>query len=191
MPSPFSRHSLWPLKLFVLLFMMLAMRTAFAANSDNTVHIDGAVAQPSNWSAALLGKAFASDMQTVQYTSKGQKHSAKCVALVALLKAAGVQTELKMDPKADPKSKNYPLRLVVMVAGRDGYTAAFSLGELLPEIGHEEVWLAVEVDGKALAGDDGPARLIVPGDDKPARNVREVGTITIIDGAKAATTQPG
>jgi DMSO/TMAO reductase YedYZ molybdopterin-dependent catalytic subunit len=129
-------------------------------------------------------------MRTVQCTSQGGQHSAKCVALVTLLKAAGVQTELKMDPKADPKVKNYPLRFVVMVAGRDGYTAAFSLGELMPEVGNEAVWLAVEVDGKPLADADGPARLIVPGDDKPARNVHAVGTITIVDGAKA-TTQPG
>ena len=176
---------------FFVAIALICSRTAMAADPGSAIRIGGAGVQSSEWTSARLEKEFAADMHTVQYTSHGQQHSAKCVGLVTLLKAAGVQTELKMDPKADPKTKNYPLRLVVMVAGRDGYTAAFSLGELMPEVGHEDVWLAVEVDGKALAGDDGPARLIVPGDDKPARNVRAVGTITIVDGAKAATTQAG
>jgi DMSO/TMAO reductase YedYZ molybdopterin-dependent catalytic subunit len=170
--------------------VITAASTPLSAEPEKTIHVSGVVAQPSDWSEARLEKEFAADMRTVQYTSHGGQHSAKCVALVTLLKAAGVQTELKMDPKADPKVKNYPLRFVVMVAGRDGYTAAFSLGELMPEVGNEAVWLAVEVDGKPLADADGPARLIVPGDDKPARNVHAVGTITIVDGAKA-TTQPG
>jgi DMSO/TMAO reductase YedYZ molybdopterin-dependent catalytic subunit len=175
----------------VLFGFLAATPVVFAGERPHALHVDGQVAQPSDWPSSRLEKNFAADMQTVPYTSHGQQHSAKCVALVTLLKAAGVQTELKMDPKADPKAKNYPLRFVVLVAGRDGYSTAFSLGELMPEVGHAAVWLAVEVDGKPLAGDDGPARLIVPADGKPARNVHGVGTITIIDTTKAATTQPG
>jgi DMSO/TMAO reductase YedYZ molybdopterin-dependent catalytic subunit len=193
MTMPSARFSRSPRRfgLLLLLFAVLATPMALAADADNVIRVGGQVAQASDWTAARLEKELATDMQTVQFTSHGQQHAAKCVSLLDLLKAAGVETDLKMGPKVDPKEKNYALRLMVIVAGRDGYTAAFSLGELLPDVGHEDAWLAVEVDGKALGDADGPARLIVPGDAKPARWVRGVGTISIVDGAKAATTQPG
>lgn len=90
-----------------------------------------------------------------------------------------------MDPAADPKDKNFPLRLVVVVTGRDGYVAAFSLAELLTDVGNTDAWLALDLDGKPLPQAHGPAKLIVPADQKPARWVRGIGTIWILDGAAA------
>jgi hypothetical protein len=98
-----------------------------------------------------------------------------------------VPVALKMDPSADPKLKNHNLRLAVVVEGADGYTATFSLGELMPEIGGKEAWLALDEDGKPLP--QRLVKLVVPADQKPARWVRDVVSITIVD-PTAAITRP-
>jgi hypothetical protein len=94
-----------------------------------------------------------------------------------------------MDPKADPHVKNYNLRLVVVIEGGDGYITTFSVAELLPEIGGREAWLVFDEDGKPLPERDGALKVIVPADQKPARWVRDVTCITVVNPA-AATTQP-
>jgi DMSO/TMAO reductase YedYZ molybdopterin-dependent catalytic subunit len=109
------------------------------------------------------------------------------VALLSILKAAGVQTELNMGAKTDPKGKNDALRFAIVLHGRDGYVTVFSLGELLPDIGNKDAWVALDVDGKALPENEGPVRLIVPQDQMPARGVHELAEITVVNEAEAAT----
>jgi DMSO/TMAO reductase YedYZ molybdopterin-dependent catalytic subunit len=92
-----------------------------------------------------------------------------------------------MDPKADPKTKNSQLRLVVIVEARDGYTVAFSLAELLADVGNRPVWLSLELDGQPLSERDGPIRLIVPEDQKPARWVHSVKSISMVDESRPTT----
>jgi hypothetical protein len=62
------------------------------------------------------------------------------------------------------------------VTGRDGYQIAFSVGEIHPEFGNTPMMIATEVDGKPFA--DG-LRIIVPGDKRGARNVRQVVKIEL------------
>jgi Oxidoreductase molybdopterin binding domain len=112
------------------------------------------------------------------------------VALLSVLQDAGIDTVLKMDPKIDPKIKNYNLRLVVVIHGTDGYTTTFSLAELLPDIGNREAWLALDEDGQALSAKEGPVKLIVPSDAKPGRWVRALDSITVLDPTSAATSRP-
>jgi hypothetical protein len=71
---------------------------------------------------------------------------------------------------------NAELRRTFDVAGSDGYVIAFSVGELAANFGDTPAMIALKVDGKPL----GPAnlRLIVPGDKRGARNVRDVASIT-------------
>lgn len=53
---------------------------------------------------------------------------------------------------------------VVLVAARDGYTVAFSIGELLMHRGDPRVFLVAETAQGPLADNQGPVRLIVLGD---------------------------
>jgi hypothetical protein len=149
--------------------------------ATGAIHISGAVAQPSDWTADQLKTQFASQIQSIDYESHGQKHTANAVPLVALLKSAGVSTDLKEDPKADPKTKNAGLRLVVIVRGTDGYTVALSLADILPAIGNQPAWLALDVDGAPLRSNEIPAKLILPSDAKPGRWVRGIASISILD----------
>jgi len=184
------RHRYEHVCVAILIAIVLASATtAFSAESELAVHVGGEVSKPGDWTVSRIQGELASEIKSVQYASKGQSHTSNCVSLLSILKAAGVQTELKMDPKADPKLKNYELRLAVVVEGRDGYVATFSLAELLADVGNRPVWLALDVDGQPLELRDEPMKLIVPEDQKPARWVHAIQTITVINAA-SPTTQP-
>ena len=75
----------------------------------------------------------------------------------------------------------------VRITASDGYQVVFSAGELDPAFGNTQVILAEQKDGQPLTT-DGPYRLVVPGDKRAARWVRNVATIEVID---ASTRPPG
>lgn len=173
---------------------LAAVLILFAAAADPRpadVSVTGpGAAKPGHWSVERIKADFAAEVKEVSYVSHGRKQTSHAVPLLSLLKAAGVPTGVGTDPKADPKVKNRALRLAVTCASDDGYAATFSLGELLAEGGDRAVWVAVDADGKPLAGRDVPVKLIVPDDNKPGRWVHGVTTITVVDPTAAATTQP-
>ncbi len=69
---------------------------------------------------------------------------------------------------------------VVLVRARDGYQVVLSLGELDPSVhAGAKVILADRADGEPLDDHDGPFRLVVEGDAKPARSERQVADITL------------
>ncbi len=53
---------------------------------------------------------------------------------------------------------------VVLAVGRDGYTVAFSVGELLAARSNPKVYLVSDKDGEPLPENEGPVRLVVYGD---------------------------
>jgi len=71
---------------------------------------------------------------------------------------------------------NAELAQVFVVRGRDGYRIAFSVGEIHPDFGKAPMMVATEVDGKPFADS---LRVIVPGDTRGARNVRDVVAIEL------------
>lgn len=103
----------------------------------------------------------------------GRKLSCEGVALHELLRASGAM------PAAPLRGAD--LARVVVVRARDGYRAAFSLAELDPSLGNRQVVLSRRCDRAALAADDGPWRLIAPGESRPARWVRQVESIRVVD----------
>lgn len=71
------------------------------------------------------------------------------------------------------------LSQVVVVRARDGYEVAFSLGELDLTLGAQPAIVATRCNGAALEAGDGPFRLILPADKRPARSVRMVTGISL------------
>jgi hypothetical protein len=148
------------------------------------LRVIGSVEKPQEWSAQQVREQFAKDVRAVSYMSRGQKVESKCVPMYALLKAAGAEVDLKMGAGTEPGKKNHALRLAVVVVSRDGYTAVFSLAELLPEVGARQVWLALDADGKPFSEGEGHMRLISPDDKNLSRWVRDVTTIQVVDASK-------
>jgi hypothetical protein len=141
--------------------------------SNEVIHVGGAVGKPTDWTAAKLRETFAGQLKKVEYTAKGQKHSSTCVPLLAIVQAA--------EPVADPKHKNFAMRLAVVVAAGDGYAVTFGMGELMPDVGNRAAWLALDTDGQALSGREAPAKLVVPSDGKPSRAVWGITRIDVVD----------
>ena len=72
------------------------------------------------------------------------------------------------------------LTRAVLVEASDGYRVAFTLGELDPLLGAAPVVLADRCNGKLLSGEDGPFRLAIEGDQRGARSVRQVVSLTLV-----------
>lgn len=68
----------------------------------------------------------------------------------------------------------------VVVAGSDGYRVVFGLAETDPGVRKDAIILADRVDGAAIAAKDGPYRLVVEDDVRPARSVRMVTSVSVV-----------
>jgi hypothetical protein len=91
--------------------------------------------------------------------------------LVELLKAAGV--------KFGQDLRGPALATYLVVEAADGYRAVFALPELDPAFTDRVVLLADQRDGKPLGGNAGPLRVIVPGEKRHARWVRQVKSLKV------------
>jgi hypothetical protein len=73
------------------------------------------------------------------------------------------------------------MSLCVVAEGSDGYRAAFSLAELDLDFANESALVADTADGKDLGPDQGPLRMIVPGDKRQGRWVRLLKSLSIVN----------
>ncbi len=77
----------------------------------------------------------------------------------------------------DPQHPKTAVREFVVITGSDGYAGVVAAGEIAPEFENKKIILATAKDGKGLgAGHD---RLIVPGDQRGGRSVRDIVSITV------------
>jgi hypothetical protein len=99
------------------------------------------------------------------------------VKLEDVLTRAGVSLDKPLRGRA--------LASFVRVTAADQYQVVFGLADLDPTLGNTPVLLVDMRDGKPL-DKDGPVRLLVPGDKRPARWVRNVISIEVVDGGTTA-----
>jgi hypothetical protein len=116
-------------------------------------------------------------MLTVEFPAghKGTPGKAEVsgVPLRALLTLAGV-----------PEGRDFHgpwLRRVAVVEASDGYKVVYALAELDPGYSADPVLLADRRDGQPYSSEEGPLRLVAPGDRHPARWVRQVVRITVLE----------
>lgn len=162
---------------------LLLTQVAAAGPEPTSAHVvvAGAVEVPGDWTVERIRKDLAAEVREVSFSVEGKPEvtkKARCVSLLALVQAA--------KPKIDPAIKGHRLAFVVAVRGRDGYTTTFSLGELLPEYGRRDVWVALDLDGAALEPELAPVEILVPADERRSRWVRGVASVTVIDTTQLA-----
>jgi hypothetical protein len=87
------------------------------------------------------------------------------VPLVDILAKAGVPVGSDLRGSA--------MALYLVVEASDGYRAAFALAELDPAFTDRVILLADRRDGQPLSARDGPLQIVVPGEKKHARWVRQ------------------
>lgn len=73
------------------------------------------------------------------------------------------------------------LRRVVIFVAADGYSALIALSDLDATIGGRRVVLVDREDARPLSAEYGPRRIIVEGDQRPTRWVRQVVRLEVVD----------
>ena len=108
--------------------------------------------------------------RTVEVADHGVQHRYTGPLLLDVARAGGFSTTA---------IRGRELARPVSVAGSDGYTVTFGLGELDPETDPDLVILAIDEDGQPIGAERGPLRLVVSRDARPARSVRNAVRLTI------------
>ncbi len=151
----------------------MASPAASPAGGDS-IEIAGLVENPGTLTVADLQTLPSQTVDvTFQSGSGEQKHSYTGALLWDVLTKATL--------KLDPDRKNDQLRKYVVITANDGYEVVISLGEIDPGFGHNPCLLAWDEDGQPLTGEDGPVRLVTPGDVKGGRYVYGVVKIEVRD----------
>jgi DMSO/TMAO reductase YedYZ molybdopterin-dependent catalytic subunit len=96
--------------------------------------------------------------------------------LAGLLKQAGVVQ--------GPRLRGKAMATYVVAEGADGYKVIFSLAELDSDFEDSGVLVADTLDGKPLDDKLGPLRLVAPHDKRPARWVRMLRSIQVVNVSK-------
>ena len=108
---------------------------------------------------------------TVHVHGSKQESAYEGVTLNAILEKAGVASGEAIRGKK--------LSIVVIARASDGYQAVYALPELDPAFSRKLFLLADRKDGQPLPAAEGPFRLIVPDEMRPARWVRQVTSLVI------------
>jgi DMSO/TMAO reductase YedYZ molybdopterin-dependent catalytic subunit len=128
------------------------------------VQVIGEVGQPMTFSTDDLAKL---PRQTVKAKAHdGTESQYEGVAVVELLAKAGVPIGKDLRGKA--------MALYLVVEASDDYRAVFALAELDSAFSDRVILLADHRDGRPLSAHEGPLQIIVPGEKKHARWVRQV-----------------
>ncbi|URD62150.1 molybdopterin-dependent oxidoreductase [Sphingomonas sp. KRR8] len=149
--------------------MILALLLAAGTPAAPVLTIDGPGRTPLVLDSAALAKL---PQTTVSRTDHGKSVRCTGVPLPALLTRAGL-------PQGEAL-RGAALATGILVVARDGYRVLFSLGELDGSLGKAEAVLASNCNGQPLDSTAGPLRLIVGGDIRAARSVRQVTRLTVV-----------
>ena len=121
----------------------------------------------------VITPAVLADLDRAQATmiNHGASHTYEGVRLTELLRLVDAPTGARIHADAD--------RDYLVVTGGDGFRAVFSLAETDRSVQKRDVILADQMDGAPLLAHDAPYRIVVDGDQKPARSVYAITKIEV------------
>ncbi|RYD77975.1 MAG: molybdopterin-binding protein [Sphingobacteriales bacterium] len=158
----------------IILFLFLTAGKVSSLNAQEkqlaSIKISGAVEKPITISAADLNKMPRIDVSRIDKNDKAHQFSG--VLLSVLLTNSGANTEKALHGEN--------LTKYVVVEAVDGYKVVFSLAELDQDFSDNKIVLADTMDSAALAVGDGPFKIIVQNDKRPARYIKQVKSIRVV-----------
>lgn len=140
------------------------------AQEKPSVLVGGEVLRPLTLSVA--GMAAFPQAEFTAKDREGKDRRFRGVWLADVLDSAGVT--LGQALRGEHMAK------YVLAKATDDYAVVFALPEVDPAFGHDRILLAYSADGKPLPAGEGPFRLIVPGDKRPARWIRQLISIQVL-----------
>jgi len=110
-----------------------------------------------------------------QHTIKTTEHDVQVTFEGVLL--SDVMT--KVGIPSGEKLRGKLMSLYLLVEAADGYRAVIALPELDPAFTDRKAYLVVKRDGKPLSEREGPFRIVMPDEKRPARWVRQVTALRV------------
>lgn len=155
--------------IIALAFLNFLPLLSIAQYQQAAVKITGEVTTPLTINNEDLQKF--NQTTVVRKDRDGKDHTYSGVLLADLLQKAGVTM--------GPELKGENLTKYLLVDASDGYQVTFALAELDKSYTDRMIILANQVDGKPLLPADGPFRIIVQDEKKPARCIKQVVSFKI------------
>jgi DMSO/TMAO reductase YedYZ molybdopterin-dependent catalytic subunit len=158
------------MKKYCLLFLLSLICFFVSPILAQSVKITGEVTNPMELKPADMQQLPSSIV--ARKDKDGKDHAYTGVLLSVILQKAGVT--LGKDLRGENLTK------YVLIEAADGYQVVFALAELDKEFTDRAIILATTVDGQPLATGDGPFRIIVQDEKKPARCIKQVTGIKVL-----------
>ncbi|QEM12624.1 molybdopterin-dependent oxidoreductase [Mucilaginibacter rubeus] len=155
----------------VLLLLIAGLTTnAQTATKEAVIKVTGEVTTP-----LTIGNAEFQQYKQTTVTRKdrdGKDHTYSGVLVSDILGKAGVTL--------GPELRGENLAKYLLVEASDGYQVLFALAELDKGFTDRTIILADKVDGQPLVPADGPFRIIVQDEKKPARCIKQVTAMKVM-----------
>jgi DMSO/TMAO reductase YedYZ molybdopterin-dependent catalytic subunit len=155
-----------PISFSLLIFVVV---TLHGQQSVPSISVTGSVTTPLMLTAESLAQM---QRATATVSSGGIDTQYEGVWLHEILKKAGLP--------AGEALRGKMLTTYVLAEAQDGYQVVFSLGEVDPALGDTPILVADKANGKALFGENGAFRIVVPRDKRGARSVRMLTKIEVV-----------
>ena len=162
------------LTLSAVLAAPVAVRAEEPAASPQVLEVVNGAGKTVVFSAADLARLPQKEVKTRD--SRGEEVAYAGVAVADVLKQAEVDLAEKLRGKRLTDS--------LIVEATDKYRVLFSLPEVDPDWTDKVVLLATSREGKPLDAAHGPVQLVVPGDKRHSRWVKQVVRLSIHNDAK-------
>ena len=153
----------------VLFCSVLFAYKSKAQQQQPFVRVSGEVAAPLDLKVGDLQQM--PQTQVLHKEKDGKEHTYAGVTLAEILQKAGVTMG------KDPKSKG--LTRYVLIEAKDGYRVVFALTELDKDFTDRKIILADKVDDKPLSEGTDPLQVIVEGEKKAGRCIKQVTAIKV------------
>lgn len=158
------------LALIAFIALSATVYFAHAQTKAPAVKVTGEVSTPLDLKLADLGQY--PQTAVIRKDKDGKEHTYSGVMLSAILQKAGVTLGKEL------RGKN--LTKYIVVEASDGYRVVFALAELDKDFTDRAIILADLVDGGPLPPADGPFRIIIQDEKKPARCIKQVTAIKVV-----------
>lgn len=159
------------MKKFYLGLIIILITAAFNVSAQTpSITISGEGITP-----ITLTKTMFADMKQVVVMAKAHDekvHRYSGVTIADLLTKAGILL--------GDSAKRKTVNSYIIVTAADNYKAIYALPEIDPLFANRTLILADRADKKPLPAEDGPFQIIVPGEKKHARWIRQVTSIQVV-----------
>lgn len=153
---------------FLILPLVMTLGMATVPASAQTLALTGSDGRTAELSAETIA---ALPRVTITFDAHGVSHVYEGPLLLDVLKSVGAPTGRDLRGAA--------LASVVLATAADGYQVAYGLAEADPGTRPNRIILADRADGAPLDAGAGPFQIVVEGDLRPARSIRQVKTLEV------------